>query len=82
MATEEIKSIRPPYKMSRQVFARYLHISCRTLKNREQGRSKPNEQAVTLLHLEKSIQYTHLSRFAALPGQFTDKKTQNRRQCD
>jgi len=47
----DIKKIRQKYKMSRQVFARYLHTSSRTLENWEQGRSKPNEQAVTLLHL-------------------------------
>ncbi len=49
----EIKAIRQRYKMSRQVFARYLHTSSRTLENWEQGRSKPNEQAITLLHLVK-----------------------------
>ena len=47
----DIKKIREKYKMSRQVFARYLHTSSRTLENWEQGRSKPNEQAITLLHL-------------------------------
>ena len=49
----EIKKIRRRYKVSRPVFARYLHTSNRTLENWEQGRSKPNEQAITLLHLVK-----------------------------
>ncbi len=53
ISPDEIKVIRQSYKMSRQVFARYLHTSSRTLENWEQGRSKPNEQAVTLLHLVK-----------------------------
>jgi len=49
----EIKSIRDKFNMSRQVFARYLHTSSRTLENWEQGRSRPNEQAITLLYLVK-----------------------------
>lgn len=53
ISPEEIKKIRQRYKMSRQVFARYLHTSSRTLENWEQGRSKPNEQAITLLFLVK-----------------------------
>ncbi len=50
----EIRNIRDQFNMSRQVFARYLHTSSRTLENWEQGRSKPNEQAITLLHLVKN----------------------------
>ena len=50
---EEIRTIREQFKMSRQVFARYLHTSSRTLENWEQGRSVPNEQAITLLYLVK-----------------------------
>ena len=61
----EIKKIREKYKMSRQVFARYLHTSSRTLENWEQGRSRPNEQAVTLLHLVKKFPET-LSHIADL----------------
>lgn len=51
LSPSDIKEIRKKYKMSRQVFARYLHTLSRTLENWEQGRSKPNEQAITLLHL-------------------------------
>jgi len=47
------------------VFARYLHTSSRTLENWEQGRSKPNEQAITLLHLVKNHPEI-LSHIAAL----------------
>ena len=64
---DEIKGIRKRYKMSRQVFARYLHTSSRTLENWEQGRSKPNEQAITLLHLVKKHPET-LSNIADLPA--------------
>ena len=65
ISPDEIKEIRQKYKMSRQVFARYLHISSRTLENWEQGRSKPNEQAVTLLYLVKEHPET-LSHIADL----------------
>ncbi len=51
ISPDEIKEIRQRYNMSRLIFARYLHTSSRTLENWEQGRSKPNEQAVTLLYL-------------------------------
>lgn len=62
----EIRKIRNRYRMSRPLFARYLHTSSRTLENWEQGRSKPNEQAVTLLHLVKKHPET-LSHIADLP---------------
>jgi putative transcriptional regulator len=65
ISPNEIKKIRQRYKMSRQIFARYLHTSSRTLENWEQGRSKPNEQAVTLLHLVKKHPET-LSNIADL----------------
>jgi putative transcriptional regulator len=62
----EIREIRKNYKMSRQVFAIYLHTSSRTLENWEQGRSKPNEQAITLLHLVKKYPETlsHITQLA------------------
>ncbi|MGC9386261.1 MAG: helix-turn-helix domain-containing protein [Hydrogenovibrio sp.] len=48
---EQIRSIREKYNMSRAVFAHYLHVSTRTLEKWEQGVSKPNEQASTLIAL-------------------------------
>lgn len=48
---EEIIRIREQFNLSRGVFARLLHTSSRTLENWEQGRSTPNEQAITLLKL-------------------------------
>jgi putative transcriptional regulator len=65
ISPDEIKEIRQQYKMSRQVFARYLHTSSRTLENREQSRSTPNEQTITLLHLVKKHPET-LSHIASL----------------
>ena len=61
----EIMDLRENFNMSRGVFAQYLHISSRTLENWEQGRSKPNEQAITLLKLVKSHPET-LAHIAAL----------------
>lgn len=67
ISPDEIKTIRQSYQMSRQVFARYLHISSRTLENWEQGRSRPNEQAVTLLYLVKEHPetLTHIAELSA-----------------
>ena len=65
ISPEEIMGLRENFNMSRGVFAKYLHISSRTLENWEQGRSKPNEQAITLLKLVKSHPET-LSHIAAL----------------
>ena len=65
ISPKEIMGLRERFNMSRGVFAKYLHTSSRTLENWEQGRSKPNEQAVTLLKLVKSHPET-LSHIAAL----------------
>ncbi len=65
MSPKEIVNLREKFNMSRGVFAKYLHTSSRTLENWEQGRSKPNEQAITLLKLVKSHPET-LSHIAAL----------------
>ena len=48
---DQIRSIRERFNMSRSVFAMKLRISPRTLEKWEQGLSKPNEQAATLLLL-------------------------------
>ena len=65
MAPQEIVALRERLNMSRGVFARYLHTSVRTLENWEQGRSKPNEQALTLLKLVEARPET-LADIAAL----------------
>ena len=65
ISPKEIMNLRENFNMSRSVFAKYLHTSSRTLENWEQGRSKPNEQAVTLLKLVKSHPET-LTHIAAL----------------
>ena len=44
-----IRETREQLNLSRAVFARQLRVSTRTLENWEQGRSKPNAQASTLI---------------------------------
>lgn len=52
---EEVKAIRQKLNLSQAVFARKLHTSVRTYQGWEQGRTKPNLQAVLLLKMvEKS----------------------------
>ena len=45
--------MRERLKCSRALFAGYLRTNVRTLENWEQGRAKPNAQAVLLIHLVK-----------------------------
>ena len=47
----ELKAIREKLKLSRPVFAHYLRTNPRTLENWEQGRAKPNAQAVLLIRM-------------------------------
>ena len=51
LSSNDIRTIRKKYHMSRAVFANFLHISTRTLEKWELGTSKPNQQATTLLAL-------------------------------
>lgn len=51
VAAEELVELRERLNMSRPVFAMYLRINPRTLENWEQGRAKPNAQAVLLIRL-------------------------------
>jgi putative transcriptional regulator len=46
-----IKEVRERFRCSRSVFARKLFTNQRTLEKWEQGRAKPNAQAVALLLL-------------------------------
>jgi len=65
ITAKEIRSIREQFNMSRAVFAAYLHTSSRTLEKWEQGISKPNEQAATLLKLTEKYPDT-IDRLQAL----------------
>lgn len=48
---QEIQAIRKKLKMSQAVFAQALHAKPATLKNWEQDRSTPNDQATVLIRL-------------------------------
>ncbi|MBP1125063.1 MULTISPECIES: DNA-binding transcriptional regulator [Pseudomonas] len=51
LTAEEVVAVRQQLNLSRSVFALYLRTNIRTLENWEQGRAKPNAQAVTLIRL-------------------------------
>ena len=51
ISPEELLALRESLNLSRPVFARYLRTNARTLENWEQGRARPNAQAVLLIRL-------------------------------
>ena len=51
LAPNELLELRQRLNMSRALFATYLRTNARTLENWEQGRSRPNAQAVALIRL-------------------------------
>ncbi|MDR6713339.1 putative transcriptional regulator [Pseudomonas hunanensis] len=65
LATNELLELRQRLNMSRSVFATYLRTNVRTLENWEQGRSKPNAQAVALIRLVQKFPVT-VEHLAAL----------------
>ena len=64
LATELIR-VREHLKFSRDLFAAYLRTNVRTLENWEQGRAKPNAQAVLLINLVKQYPDT-VERLASI----------------
>ena len=50
-----IRDTREKLNLSRAVFAHELHVSPRTLEKWEQGLTKPNEQAATLILLVRKF---------------------------
>ncbi|MGG5290453.1 helix-turn-helix domain-containing protein [Pseudomonas shirazensis] len=66
ISADELVGIRKKLNMSRPVFAMYLRTNARTLENWEQGRAKPNAQAVTLIRLVQRYPETveHLAALA------------------
>lgn len=52
---EIIRETRERLHLSRAVFAHELHVSPRTLEKWEQGRTKPNDQAATLIMLVRKF---------------------------
>jgi len=51
IAPDEIRSVREKLNLSQAVFADYLHTGETTYQNWEQGRAKPNAQAVLLIRM-------------------------------
>ncbi|KJK16443.1 helix-turn-helix domain-containing protein [Pseudomonas sp. NPDC087612] len=66
VSAEELVAIREHLNMSRAVFAMYLRTNARTLENWEQGRARPNAQAMTLIRLVEKFPETveHLAALA------------------
>ena len=52
---EIIRDTRERLNLSRPVFAHELHVSPRTLEKWEQGRTKPNDQAATLIMMVRKF---------------------------
>ncbi len=63
-----IRDTRERLNVSRNVFARYLRVSPRTLENWEQGRAKPNAQAAALILMVRKYPDT-LRKLKSLDGQ-------------
>ncbi|HAK33425.1 MAG TPA: transcriptional regulator [Pantoea sp.] len=51
IAPEELRRVRENLNLSQAVFAHYLHTGETTYQNWEQGRAKPNAQAVLLIRM-------------------------------
>ncbi len=62
----ELVAISEALNMSRPVFAMYLRTNPRTLENWEQGRARPNAQAIALIRLVQKYPETvgHLATLA------------------
>ena len=65
MTPRELLRVRKQLMISRAVFAAYLRTNVRTLENWEQGRAKPNAQAVLLISLVRRFPDT-VERLAAV----------------
>ena len=65
MSPEDIVKLREDLNMSRSVFAACLRTRVRTLENWEQGRARPNAQAVLLINLVKKFPDT-VQRLSAI----------------
>ncbi|WP_437613702.1 helix-turn-helix domain-containing protein [Erwinia sp. V71] len=51
LSPQELKAVREKLNLSQAVFARYLRTGETTYQNWEQGRAKPNPQAVLLIKM-------------------------------
>ncbi|CAG8941855.1 unnamed protein product [Penicillium salamii] len=51
IAPQELRDVREKLNLSQAVFAHYLHTGETTYQNWEQGRARPNAQAVLLIRM-------------------------------
>jgi len=51
IAPQELRDVRKKLNLSQAVFAHYLHTGETTYQNWEQGRARPNAQAVLLIRM-------------------------------
>ena len=65
LTPEELIKLREELNLSRAVFAAYLRTRVRTLENWEQGRARPNAQAVLLINLVRKYPDT-VQRLASI----------------
>jgi putative transcriptional regulator len=65
LSAVDLVDLRKRLNLSRTVFARYLRTNERTLENWEQGRARPNAQAVLLIKLVERYPDT-VDRLAAI----------------
>lgn len=65
ISPREIISLRKKLNLSRAVFASFLRVNLRTLEKWEQGYSRPNEQATTLIKMVEQYPDT-IERLARL----------------
>ncbi len=65
VTSSELIALREKMNLSRAVFARHLRTNERTLENWEQGRSRPNAQAVLVIKLVERFPET-LRQLAAI----------------
>lgn len=65
VTADELIGVRERLHLSRAVFAHYLRTNIRTLENWEQGRAKPNAQAVLLIKMVEEYPDT-VQRLAAI----------------
>ncbi len=55
ISSDFIRKTREKLNISQGLFARLLHVNQRTLANWEQGRSRPNDQAIALILLVREF---------------------------
>ncbi|WP_147195124.1 type II toxin-antitoxin system MqsA family antitoxin [Pantoea sp. MBD-2R] len=51
LPSSELRQIRESLQLSQALFAQYLHTGLTTYQNWEQGRAKPNKQAILLIRM-------------------------------